>query len=121
MWPFTEAALDRFHGLVDGRPFQIWYLPSTLEWSDYEFKRSGVLPEHRHGLRDRIRDWASRRAVAFVDATPFLAGRPSEEVKFDLDGHYHAGGHRLVAEAAIAHLAGPETPSAATSPPPATP
>jgi hypothetical protein len=121
LWPFTEAGLDHFLEVVDGRPFQIWYLPSTLEWSDYEFERSGLSPEDRHGLRDHIRDWASRRDVAFIDASPFLTGRPSDEVKFDMDAHYNAAGHRLVAEAAIARMAGTETHSAATSLPPATP
>jgi hypothetical protein len=103
-WPSTEAALDRFLAVAAGRPLQIWYLPPTPEWSDDAFARSAGDPAHRHRLRDHVRAWAAGHGVSFVDATEVLRGRPQEEVVFEIDDHYHAGGHRLVAEAAIAKM-----------------
>lgn len=107
-WPITERALGRFLAAVGNRPFEIWYLPATLDWNDEAWKQvqDDLGPgstARRHEFRDRVRDWATAHGVTFVDATPWLQGHPLSEVKFAIDVHYNANGHRLLAEGFVAH------------------
>jgi hypothetical protein len=102
LWPLTEASLDRVRVGAGRRPLTIWYLPSVSEWDDKTWKtlrnRCGMVDDDRHVIRDRVREWASEKAVAFVDATDWLAAQDASRILFPYDPHWNAEGHRIVAE-----------------------
>jgi hypothetical protein len=105
MWPTTEEGLDRFKQAVGDRPLTIWYLPDRTEWDDAHWKAvlasEGLQDEDRFAMHDAVVAWAQRSGVPVIDLTPVLRGHKRTEVKYRVDGHWNAGGHRLVAEALV--------------------
>ncbi|MHC4274287.1 MAG: hypothetical protein ACYSUR_11565 [Planctomycetota bacterium] len=108
-WPATEEALDRFKAAVGDRPLTVWYLPGLYEWDDGLWgavnEGGAADDDHRFFVRDQVQNWAGQNSVRFVDTTPMLLHCPTDTVKFPVDGHWQAGGHRLVAEGLAEHPA----------------
>lgn len=104
-WAPTERALREFVDAAGTRPLTIWYLPSTTEWDDASWQsvqsELDIPDADRHAVRDRVREWATRAGIPFVDTTAFLTGSRVEEIRFARDGHWNARGHRIVANGLI--------------------
>ncbi len=101
-WVHTDRALAAFKAAAGDRPFTIWYLPSHAEWDDNVWQsikdRHGFRDDDRFAVRNRIKEWAEAQDVPFVDCTPLFKGKSAEDLKFDLDPHWNANGHKLVGE-----------------------
>ena len=99
-WSHTERALAAFKDAAGDRPLTIWYLPSHAEWDDAIWesikKKQGFGESDRFAVADRIKAWARSNDVPLVDCTPLFAGRSVEDLKFPIDPHWNAKGHRLV-------------------------
>lgn len=102
VWGATERALNRFRQACRGRPLTIWYLPSDAEvhndvWTEMR-SQFGYIDAGRHLLRNRLAAWVSANGVSFIDTSSALDGHPYQDVQLQVDGHWNAKGHRLVAE-----------------------
>ncbi len=99
-WPYTKAGFDAFKDATGDRPLTIWYLPGRVEWDDNIWRihqqEQDLDESERFLLRQYIQSWAEANNVPFVDVTPWLAGRPSNEVSFPVDPHWSPGGHSIV-------------------------
>ena len=99
-WSHTERALAAFKDAAGDRPFTIWYLPSHAEWDDATWEsikeRQGFGESDRFAVADRIRAWAESNDVPLIDCTPLFTGESVEELKFSIDPHWNAKGHKLV-------------------------
>lgn len=100
MWPVTEEGLNRLKRASGDRPLTIWYLPDQSEWGNERWKAIKDLGDaDRFIMRDAVIQWAQQNETAVVDITPVFLGRTQPEVKYRIDGHWNASGHRIVAEA----------------------
>ena len=102
MWSVTDKALVRFLAVAGERPLTIWYLPAWHEWDEQRWQllkgANGRGDADRFLIRDLLQNWAGQNGVTFVDLTPLLRHWAACEVKFPVDGHWKAEGHRIVAE-----------------------
>ncbi len=107
-WIHTEHGLDAFKEAAGDRPFTIWYLPSHAEWDDEVWasikERHGLQDSDRLIVRERIKEWADANNVPIADCTPVFAGKSIENLKFAIDPHWNADGHRIVGEGLAAIL-----------------
>ncbi|MHC4107635.1 MAG: hypothetical protein ACYSTY_06070 [Planctomycetota bacterium] len=99
-WPHTESALNAFKEAVGDRPFTIWYLPSHAEWDDAVWEsikeKQSFQDSDRFAVANRVKAWAEVNGASLIDCTPLFAGQSVEDLKFPIDPHWNAKGHKLV-------------------------
>jgi hypothetical protein len=113
----AERVLDGFVALAGAGRLTLVVLPMKQEVIPEQ--RAELLALHRLTEEDlarprlRLRDWASRRGVAFVDAGTALGAHPRPtELYWAVDSHMTPAGHVVVAEAVA-----PATPGSGSASP----